>query len=67
MRSCHLCLIGSKESVRKQIGMAVPVELSKTICEAILKTFAGINYESVPPSFSDLSAVDKEVLRVRIK
>ena len=59
--------IGSKESVRKQIGMAVPVELSKTICEAILKTFAGINYESVPPSFSDLSAVDEEVLRVNLK
>lgn len=41
---------GSKESVRKQIGMAVPVELSRIIFEAILKTFAKIPYESVPSS-----------------
>lgn len=40
--------VGSKESVRKQIGMAVPVELSRQIFEAILKTFAGIPYEHVP-------------------
>jgi DNA (cytosine-5)-methyltransferase 1 len=40
--------IGSKESVRKQIGMAVPVELSRQIFEAILKTFAGIEYDSIP-------------------
>ncbi|MCL2284429.1 MAG: DNA cytosine methyltransferase [Fibromonadales bacterium] len=36
---------GSKESVRKQIGMAVPVEGVKIIFEAILKTFANINYD----------------------
>lgn len=40
---------GSKESVRKQIGMAVPVEGARIIFEAILKTFAGIPYESVEP------------------
>lgn len=39
---------GSKESVRKQIGMAVPVKGAKIIFEAILKTFAGIPYETVP-------------------
>ena len=39
--------IGSKESVRKQIGMAVPPQGAKIIFEAILKTFAGIEYESV--------------------
>ena len=38
---------GSKESVRKQIGMAVPSRGAKVIFEAILKTFAGIPYESV--------------------
>lgn len=38
---------GSKESVRKQIGMAVPQKGAKVIFEAILKTFAGIPYESV--------------------
>ena len=41
---------GSKESVRKQIGMAVPCKGAKIIFEAILKTFAGIDYESVPCS-----------------
>lgn len=41
---------GSKESVRKQIGMAVPVLASKVIFEAVLKCFAGIEYESVSPN-----------------
>ena len=35
---------GSKESVRKQIGMAVPVLGAKIIFEAILKTFARTAY-----------------------
>lgn len=38
---------GTKEIVRKQIGMAVPPEGAKIIFEAILKTFAGIPYNSV--------------------
>ena len=38
---------GSKESVRKQIGMAVPVLGAKIVFEAILKTFAGIKYPSI--------------------
>lgn len=37
---------GSKESVRKQIGMAVPCRGAKIIFEAILKCFAGIKYET---------------------
>lgn len=41
---------GSKESVRKQIGMAVPPQLAKIIFEAILKSFAGIEYKSVEPN-----------------
>lgn len=44
--------IGSKESVRKQIGMAVPCEGAKIIFEAILKTFAGIEYQSIPCNIS---------------
>ena len=40
---------GSKESVRKQIGMAVPSKGAKVIFEAILKTFAGIPYEYIEP------------------
>ena len=38
---------GTKESVRKQIGMAVPCKGAKIIFEAILKTFAGIDYEGI--------------------
>jgi DNA (cytosine-5)-methyltransferase 1 len=41
---------GSKESIRKQIGMAVPPAGAKIIFEAVLKTFAGIKYESIAPS-----------------
>ena len=44
---------GSKESVRKQIGMAVPAKGAKIIFEAILKTFAGIEYESIEPSIKE--------------
>ncbi|MFI3263803.1 MAG: DNA (cytosine-5-)-methyltransferase [Rikenellaceae bacterium] len=39
--------IGSKESVRKQIGMAVPCKGAQVIFEAVLNTFAGIEYESI--------------------
>ena len=43
--------IGSKESVRKQIGMAVPVTGAKIILEAILKTFSGIEYQSINSNY----------------
>lgn len=59
--------LGSKESVRKQIGMAVPVELSRIIFEAILKTFAGVEYPSVASSFDDFSKIDREVLKVKVQ
>lgn len=41
---------GSKESVRRQIGMAVPVIAAQHILKAILKTIAGVKYTSVHPS-----------------
>lgn len=41
---------GSKESVRKQIGMAVPSQGARIIFEAILRTFAEVEYESVDDS-----------------
>ncbi|HLQ82523.1 MAG TPA: DNA cytosine methyltransferase [Pseudogracilibacillus sp.] len=40
---------GSKEAVRQQVGMAVPPKGAEIIFNAILKTFAGITYESVEP------------------
>lgn len=39
---------GSKESVRKQIGMAVPPKVSQTIIVSVLKTIAGVPYRWVP-------------------
>lgn len=38
---------GGVGSVRRQIGMAVPPRGARVIFEAILKTFAGIGYESM--------------------
>ena len=40
---------GGKESVRKQIGMAVPPVGAKVIFDAILKTFAGQEYLTIEP------------------
>lgn len=45
--------IGSKESVRKQIGMAVPCRGAEIIFEAILKSFAGIDYEYIDPNINE--------------
>jgi DNA (cytosine-5)-methyltransferase 1 len=43
---------GSKESVRRQIGMAVPPEGAKVIFEAIIKTLEAIEYKSVKANIS---------------
>lgn len=43
---------GSKESVRRQIGMAVPPLGAKVIFEAILKTLENIEYEHIQPNLS---------------
>ena len=45
--------IGSKENVRKQIGMAVPCQGAKIIFEAVLKSFAGIEYEWVEANINE--------------
>lgn len=44
---------GSKESVRKQIGMAVPCVGAKIIFEAVLKCFAGIKYDSIDANINE--------------
>ena len=43
---------GTKESVRRQIGMALPPLGSQVIFDATLKCFAGINYLSVKPNIT---------------
>jgi len=45
---------GTKESVRKQIGMAVPVKGAKVIFEAILKCLAGNEYETATPNITQV-------------
>jgi DNA (cytosine-5)-methyltransferase 1 len=52
--------LGSKENVRKQIGMAVPVLGAKAIFLALFQTFMGVEYESVQPNlpnYLDTSAL----------
>jgi len=53
--------MGSKESVRKQIGMAVPPKGIKLIVESVLKCFAGIEYPHTQPNIDirDLNALTK--------
>ena len=43
---------GSKESVRRQIGMALPPVGAKLIAEAVLKSFADIPYPSIDPNMN---------------
>ena len=43
---------GTGQSVRKQIGMAVPPKGAQIICEAVLKSFAGIDYPHVESNIS---------------
>lgn len=45
--------VGNKDSVRKQIGMAVPVRGARVIFSALLSCVAGIEYESVEANLSD--------------
>lgn len=45
--------IGSKESVRKQIGMAVPCRGAQIIFEAVLRSFSGVSYDSIEPNITE--------------
>lgn len=45
----HFC--GTKEQQRKQIGMAVPPQGAQVIFEAMLKTFAGIEYPYIDENY----------------
>ena len=44
--------IGPKENVRRQIGMAVPPDGAAVIFQALMNTFAGIEYNWVESSWS---------------
>ena len=45
--------VGNYQSVRKQIGMAVPPKGAEVIFNAILNTFAGIEYPWVEPNMTE--------------
>ena len=51
--------VGSKESVRKQIGMAVPPKAAEIILTSVLKTFAGVEYEAIEPSYGRIEPVER--------
>lgn len=44
---------GKRGSVRKQIGMAVPCKGAKVVFEAIMKTFAGIEYDYIESNIKE--------------
>ena len=52
---------GSKESVRKQIGMAVPPKGAQAIVTAVLKTFAGVKYPSIEAKLTNGGANAKAI------
>lgn len=43
----YYIFLSRKEEVRQQVGMANNLEGARIIIEAILKTFAGIEYDSI--------------------
>lgn len=53
---------GSKESVRKQIGMAVPPNGAKMIFNSILNCFAGISYPKIEPNINIALNLDLKML-----
>lgn len=54
---------GGKESVRKQIGMAVPPAGVEVILEAVLKTFAGLEYDFIPARWDLEQPVQLELIK----
>lgn len=54
--------MGGKESVRKQIGMAVPVRGAEIVFEAIFKSFLGIKYPATDSNLASYlsSAMSKQ-------
>jgi DNA (cytosine-5)-methyltransferase 1 len=58
---------GSKESVRKQIGMAVPVDGVRIIFESVLRSFAHEQYESMTASFPPLVHGDMPEVKRKAK
>lgn len=58
---------GTKEEVRKQIGMAVPPLGAKIIVEAVLKSFAGIDYDYVEPKWDCDLLLQKQISQLELE
>jgi DNA (cytosine-5)-methyltransferase 1 len=58
---------GNKEDVRKQVGMAVPPEGAKIIIEAILKTFAGVEYPYTEARWKNIIEIKNKFKRKHMK
>ena len=56
---------GLKESVRKQVGMAVPVKAAEAIFTALFKSFAGIPYPSIEPNIEFTKVLESEQTKTR--
>jgi DNA (cytosine-5)-methyltransferase 1 len=50
--------VGNSESIRRQIGMAVPPRGIKIIFDSIIKTFSKVNYSSIPANIKDFNQPD---------
>ncbi len=57
---------GKKESVRRQIGMAVSPKMSELLFTAVLKTFAGVAYPSVEPNLQQYLS-QKNIAKKEVK
>lgn len=55
---------GLKESVRKQVGMAVPVKGAEAIFTALFKSFAGVEYPWIDPNIEVAKVIGPEKSRV---
>lgn len=47
---------GSKESVRKQVGMAVPPDGAKAVFTALFCSLHGLDYDSIEPSLKSMAS-----------
>lgn len=45
--------VGNYSSVRKQIGMAVPCQLSEVVITVVLNSFTGIDYPWIPTNMAE--------------
>lgn len=51
---------GTKESVRRQIGMAVPVRGAEVVFEALFKTLKGMDYPAIASNLGDFVSRSEE-------